>query len=311
MADRLESCLFSEVIMFWNALDLVCKEFLRLFDSDSHILNYKDLSVQRNKVNLHYYRPDLEDESNAAPANLGDELSLVIVKSLCKRFGIAFDETIDQTKHLFAVGSILLMGHQDATILGTGLPYSPYFSKGFTHRSFFRKLDIRCVRGPLTRKELLRLGHRCPKSFGDPAVLLPLIYQPRSVPLREVGFIPHYTKEEEMVAKVGDDAVISMRSVDYRHVIDQICSCKKIVSSSLHGIILAEAYGVPVVYLQDREDALCFKYEDWYLSTGRTSFTKAHSIAEALTMECEPPANIVDLQDTLLETFPKDLWMSK
>lgn len=37
---------------------------------------------------------------------------------------------------------------------------------------------------------------------------------------------------------------------DWHSVIDKICSCEVIASSSLHGIIVSDAYGIPNIWLQ-------------------------------------------------------------
>lgn len=39
-------------------------------------------------------------------------------------------------------------------------------------------LDIRSVRGPVTRNILMDLGYDVPSVYGDPAILLPLFYNP-------------------------------------------------------------------------------------------------------------------------------------
>lgn len=283
-------------------------DFRKRKSAHTHILDYPTISVVRNSVNLHFFHSQEAQSKDRAEANLGDELSPLVVDWMCARFGFKRDKHINETRHLYAIGSILLMGHQNATVWGTGLPYRPFFSKGFPHRSMFRELDIRCVRGPLTRSVLRRLGHECPEVYGDPAVLMPMIYKPRPLESREVVFIPHYSKEHEMIKVVGEENIVSMRTDNYSGVIDKICSAKKVVSSSLHGIILAESYGIPAIFLQDRPDALSFKYEDWYSSTGRETFAKARTLDEALHMQNDLPSNIKNMQDKLLETFPKDLW---
>ena len=44
---------------------------------------------------------------------------------------------------------------------------------------------------------------------------------------------------------------IDVKTSDYRKFITEICQSKLIISSSLHGIILAESYGIPAIFLNE------------------------------------------------------------
>ena len=125
------------------------------------------------------------------------------------------------------------------------------------------------------------------------------------VKTREFSVIRHWT--DDSVAK----NIIPVLTTDYKGFIDDVVSSEKIISSSLHGIILAEAYGVPaVLYIpKGKEDSIWeFKYRDYYYSTGRREFPIAHSVEEALDVEpCRLP-ELSELQENLLKTFPYDLW---
>ena len=53
--------------------------------------------------------------------------------------------------------------------------------------------------------------------------------------------------------------------------IDSICSCEAIISSSLHGIIIADAYETPNVWisLDENHPDDNFKFKDYYLSVNK------------------------------------------
>ena len=55
-------------------------------------------------------------------------------------------------------------------------------------------------------------------------------------------------------------------------VIDRIASCDCIASSSLHGLIVSHAYGVPAVWIKFRDlpSGDDVKFHDYYLSLGLT-----------------------------------------
>lgn len=124
--------------------------------------------------------------------------------------------------------------------------------RGLTHPK-----KVLSVRGPLSKKYLDRHGVACPKVYGDPALLLPLFYRPRVEKKYKLGVIPHVVDQQhpvvrELREKHADDVLV----IDLAHyhcwtdVIDQICSCEKIASSSLHGLIVSDAYGVPNCWIE-------------------------------------------------------------
>ena len=136
---------------------------------------------------------------------------------------------------------------------------------------------VYAVRGPVTRNYLLSNGIDCPEIYGDPALLLPLYYRPKdAVKKHKIGFVPHHIDDfdykEELDALLGGEChVISMMNYDrWTDVIDDICSCEYILSSSLHGLIVADAYGVKNLFCEFvHHHANQDKFEDYFLSVKR------------------------------------------
>ncbi len=178
------------------------------------------------------------------------------------------------------------------------------------HLSSYRDFDIRAVRGPLTKRALEAAGYKVPAVFGDPAIFMNEICQPTSTEKKyDVSVIFHfrYAREVEGVHQ------ISIETKDYQAFIDEIAASKKVISSSMHGIILAELYGVPAVFLcEDLEKEDIFKYYDYYYSTKRYNVKIASTVEEALAMEpMELPQNLDELRQGLKDSFPYDLWEKK
>lgn len=284
-------------------------ELKSIIYSDKIILNYPKHYARDNKVNLHYYHAEWQKEAIGNECNVGDYLSEVIVRWMCANKKIDFDQTIPQKKHLYAIGSILQMGYQNATVWGTGFAFELGGIRKKLHMPLVRKLDIRCVRGPKTRKTLLKLGYSCPENYGDPALLLPLMYRPQKLSSVDYLIIPHYSMENEIRKKYGDKHVLSMNTMNYQYVIDSIYSAQKIISSSLHGLIIADAYGIPAIFCQDRDNKFNYKYEDYYESTERI-FCPVHDIETGLkTDTCKlERSKLKKMQNVLLNQFPEDLW---
>ncbi len=250
--------------------------------------------AKKDMVNLDYW---LESD------NLGDTLTPVVVNHLLAKRGIKLDKKVNGIKHLFAVGSVITAGIQDGTVWGSGI-----LNARLGYRLKGRKLDIRSVRGPFTRTYLADYGFEAPAVYGDPAIFMPEIYTP-SVKIEKkykYGVVMH--KDQVMpVENRNDLMVIDICTADYKGFVNKLLSCEKIISSSLHGIILAESYGVQAVLLKPKVDYL--KYDDWYYSTKRYEYPVATSIEEGMKVMPLPlPSNLDELRRGQEKAFPYDLY---
>lgn len=274
----------------------VLKEFRK-----KNVRQYNDYNLG-NGVELYYWGKNNDIQ------NLGDYLSQVVCEYLLSQNNISPCENEDYINkvHLYCMGSILGFRCQNAVVWGTGiLDESSLYKK----RIKLSEYDIRAVRGPKTRSVLLAMGMECPEVYGDPGILMPEIYLPGAL-LKQynISYIPHLSEVNETIEKNKLHInIISMETTDYQTVIDEIVKSKKVISSSLHGLILAEAYGVPAVLLLENGKST-FKYEDWYLSTGRTQYNIAHSLEEAMEIDNVSIPNLEELRNGLKAVFPYDLW---
>lgn len=251
-----------------------------------------DIAAVPNEVNLHWWR------MNGAQQNVGDSLSPVVVEYMKKQCGIGNNISGRRNTHLYAIGSIIDGGYQNATIWGSGLIRG---DKEFWWRKI-RKLDVRCVRGPETRRVLINNGYTCPECYGDPALLMPLIYSPKVTEKKyQYRVIQHYIYRNPLKNSLNP------LTNNWQDFIHELVHSELIISNSLHGIILAEAYGIPAILLKHNMNM--FKYRDYYYSTGRYDFPIAESIEEALRMKPAPLPDLQKLQRNLLDSFPDDLWL--
>ena len=160
------------------------------------------------------------------------------------------------------IGSILTHVNRNSIVWGSGIISKEYPVK---------KAKFLAVRGPQTRKFLVNQGHQVPEIYGDPALLLPIYYFPEIEKEFELGIIPHYRdfKEvSEMYKDNKDVLIIDLMTNDIEETTNQFLKCKRIVSSSLHGIIVAHAFLIPAVWqrFSDRPFGDDIKFKDYFES---------------------------------------------
>jgi pyruvyltransferase len=207
--------------------------------------------------------------------NWGDALNPVLIRLLSgKRPIVIKDKTINiHQRPVYAViGSIL------DTIPWRSIKNTIIWGPGFIQESGRlpgEPKKICAVRGPLSRDNIRKQGIKCPDVFGDPALLYSRFYQPDIHREHMLGIIPHYKdKNNENLRKLKNLPGVKIIDIEdsINGFIDQICSCKFIASSSLHGIIMADAYKVPSTWLEfsDGVAGNGFKFRDYFASVGRT-----------------------------------------
>lgn len=263
--------------------------WIRLGLNNKYILFTRRKAV-KYRVNLNYCH-DFK--------NIGDNVSPVIVRYVSKIHGIDEGQKTTNTSHLYGIGSIITAGAQDCTIWGSGL-----LNTRILGRLSNRKLDVRAVRGPLTRAVLMDWGYTVPEVYGDPAILMPLIYNPKISKKYPISVITHVNEGTDIPN--GNIHVIDVATDDYQYFVEEMKASELIVSSSLHGIIFAEAYGVRAVMLKPKTDL--FKYFDYYYSTNRYSFPIANTVEEALHVIPSRLPELEAMQKGLIEAFPIDMW---
>jgi pyruvyltransferase len=205
-----------------------------------------------------------------AQRNFGDELSPLIVEALLGNKVVWCRES----PKLLAVGSILIRAGDDDVVWGSGC---------FTAEDFIsaKQLTILAVRGPLTREVLLKRGMACPANYGDPACLITKLFPRQQTTAHyEIGILPHWCDREIVQERFG--GLDNIRIIDPfsppAQVIAELTNCRILLSSSLHGLIAADAYGIPARYVRFRNQPAGFyrlqgrdhfKFFDYFLTVGR------------------------------------------
>lgn len=204
--------------------------------------------------------------------NFGDALSPVMV-ALCSGLPVERIPFASKTPRLAAVGTI---GHgfSGGKVWFWGTGCSPWLNPG---KAGVEKtpyvppkdttIDIRATRGRVS-EQLLSGGKGGPGVYGDPVWLLPRFYDPGLEKKYELGVILHlseltdreldvhfneqfqrYLVPDELAGKIRLINTVTRIGVDpMREKLDEILSCKRLVSTSLHGMVFAESYRIPCLY---------------------------------------------------------------
>lgn len=255
------------------------------------------LSADQGPLPLYYWH-----EKKMKYINFGDYLGLKILERMVNTAVRVYDKDRDKDRKLLGLGSILTYARDNDVVWGTGINGKWLELKNYK----FTHLDVRAVRGPLTREFLMNnFGIAVPEVYGDPALLVPYLFpefKKKKKPSRDYIVIPAYN---EVDCFDQDDEHVVSPCESWDMVITKILDSKFVISSSLHGIIIAEAYGIPARLLYPRKEAL-FKYRDYYFGTGRFDFAVAYSVEEALHMGGEKPL-VYDIRP-LYNAFPFEFW---
>lgn len=250
-------------------------------------------------------------------ANFGDGISPVVVAHVSGRAVVwaAPDEA-----EVFAVGSILRTvarsyrgGAPDGrrpVIWGSGC-LKP------VGRGFMAHVDFAAVRGPRTA-EVLRLG---PLPMGDPGLLIRAAMGEDIAPGEEIALVAHHAHRSDPALRALAGTVPGLRWVDVTDpdplaVVRAIASCRHVVSSSLHGLVIADAFGRPSTWLDPTgiHAEATFKFHDYAAAIGRdlgapvtAAALPAHLAGLADTSTVAHGAAIAAAQSALNTSFPAAL----
>lgn len=247
-----------------------------------------------HKVHLFHWRPP------DGRQNFGDHLSNAIVTKMAAERACFLDEMVAKPQRLLAIGSIIHYAADGDVVWGSGVNGSV---SDDLHT--YSMLDVRSVRGPLTANFLEKRGITVPQIFGDPALLTArLMGQRFARPEKKapVAYIPHFLALDEM----RDWENMISPYLPWAEVIRRILAAEHVISSSLHGLVIADTFGIPCTYLRLDDGEALFKYEDYVLGAGRERLEVTTSKAEAVRASPMPP--IKPQLDTLYGAFPWDLW---
>lgn len=230
------------------------------------------------KKTLHFYYAKVD--------NMGDKLNGLIVDKL---FGYNIQRHSPLTCEISGIGSGLghfCLSDNPYVALAEKISARIYsktyiWGSGFidyreTDSPFYRKnMIFKAVRGELSKARCEKLlGSTLDIPTGDGGILAADVLDERQPKKYRVGVIAHYKEADHPVFKkllnsYEDSCLIETRQ-DPMNVIRLIDQCELIISSSLHGLIIADSLSIPNLHIKV-SDALLgdgFKFDDYYSAYG-------------------------------------------
>ena len=264
-------------------------------------------------IKLYWWRGD--GATDPQKQNFGDYLSPLIVEMVSgRRVEYASPKEAD----MIAIGSILSRERKAKGLLFKRKLHIWGAGTDRLDRSFSGHHHYHAVRGKKTCEQIK--SSNCRPALGDPGLLADRWWSGRATPEKKyrIGWIPHFVdhKRAEVTALAniqGTKVINVFDSVE--NVVRQIQQCDFIASSSMHGLIIADAFGIPNRRLvvsrgiisdlkfadyysaMDLEEPPATTPEEWLDSEGR------HPVME----EHYQRSGIESIKDQLQAAFPSSM----
>ena len=226
-------------------------------------------------VRLFYYNP-------LHTKNVGDQLNLSLIRALSGRPVVAAPA---YAADYLCIGSLLDMilrkpgspatDRRPLAVWGAGFIAAPGehpYVRSTTPESFGRSVVFHAVRGRHTLERIKAMGFTGDGvALGDPGLLARLLTNGHAPPKRfALGLVPHYVDAANPVwrtvqATCGDVRILRVSDAPGRFLAE-MQECETIISSAMHGLVLADALGIPNrrARVSDRLIGGDYKFADYY-----------------------------------------------
>lgn len=199
--------------------------------------------------------------------NAGDQFNLALARTYLNAPVQPCGAAVLPQPHLMLLGSILQWADAHTIVCGAG------FVAGDAGLHALPRAVL-LLRGPLSAAALERLGGPPARGvpLADPGVLAARLFPagpPADIPF---AVIPHYVDQHEpALAQVAADGGVLIDPLQpLPRYFELLQRSQVVLSSTLHGLIFAHAYGKPALWLEfgDRVLGGGFKFHDYYQSLG-------------------------------------------
>lgn len=264
----------------------------------------------RRPLKLYWWRYDYPDK-----LNFGDEITPLIIESL---FGRRCVWSPPEECEVAGAGSII------EVLLKNKKKNKPVlWGSGFIKKADLTisldDFNIKALRGKSTLERTIDINKGA-VALGDPGLLADCLLKSKPEKKYRLGVVPHYVDLDSTLVKElsrqKDVKIISPLSSP-KEVVHDIAASEYIVSSSLHGLIVADGVGTPNAHLKlsDGLTGGLYKFKDYYsvfpgpsrhilLNSSHALGKSSEVIAQKVEQLYKKPHNLEALKQSLIKSFP-------
>lgn len=224
--------------------------------------------------------------------NMGDQLNVAIIN---KCFGYEVQNASCLNAEMSGIGSCLgqytygdsVKRNLKKFISGIIYPKAYIWGTGFLEYNknklefYKRNINFCAVRGELSKKAIEdSINEKLNIPTADGGILASFLLDNQPEKKFDVGIISHFREKDnkifrELQEKFKNSVLIDVQD-DPISVTQKIAECKTILSSSLHGLIIADSLNIPNLHIIVTDNLLGdgFKFDDYYSAYGLKHYYK-------------------------------------
>lgn len=185
-------------------------------------------------------------------SNFGDEINEGIIGYVS---GKQIERVPLKDSELLGIGSLLTLPQNHFRIINHDKKIRVWGSGSLHPTNILcqEKFELNLLRGPLSHS-LFDDWMSAPRvPYGDPGLLCSDVWPRGSSKKYQWGIVPHHSRVSSpeilrLQKNTPNSIIIDVRD-DLDKIFDQMSSCVNIAASSLHGLIVADSYKIPNVWL--------------------------------------------------------------
>lgn len=298
-----------------------------MYDNANELTRYRKLIKQALEfrrpaqcdMKMPWYKISLAKKNWRNGNNFGDDLNVDLASSLLniprERVYTTSDRSVKGK--VVAIGSVLTHVQEGDLVFGTGLSFfSPDAVQNAPVWKRLKHSSIYSLRGLTSRLRASAEGVECRNSFGDLGLAAGLLIWPElqyANPDVETCVVPHTTDfklKKEAITLQPAVRVLDISPSQPIQLMTELLRCKRVISSSLHAIMAAQAFNISSVWYNGIDSNKPEKYWDYFSALHLTEEVVSYqTLREALRGKSLPQvwlSQIFDITLRFVLEFPFD-----